>query len=103
MILPSLVHRSLQFQFLNDQENPANFDLKSLKILRYDPEKRRWEDIGGVVHPAPINVVSVKTIELGTFALVARGAAKETREDTGSMLWQLLSGLPLNHTSALAR
>lgn len=60
---------------LNDSDREA-YAAKTLKVFHYDAENQKWQDIGGIVHPYPIDIVTVQTNRLGMFALVGMRTGK---------------------------
>lgn len=69
---------TLRFQLphqLNDSDRGV-YAAKTLKIFYYDAENQKWEDIGGIVHPYPIDIVTVQTSRLGLFVLVGMRTGK---------------------------
>jgi hypothetical protein len=78
---------TLRFQVPQQSDGSGfeGYSDKTLKVFHYDPENQKWEDIGGVVHPYPIDIVTVQTSRLGLFALVGMKTGKEYQESALSM------------------
>ena len=55
----------------------AGYAESSLRIFYFDGQK--WNDLGGVVHPSPVDVVTGETRQLGIFALVGQRSEKSDR------------------------
>jgi hypothetical protein len=70
---------TLRFQLPHDSKDSrvAAYEANALRIFQYDSRSQKWEDIGGVVHPYPIDIVAVETKRLGMFALVGRKAGQD--------------------------
>jgi hypothetical protein len=64
----------LRFQMPSEGSQPgsAGYDAKSFSVVEYDGASGKWIPRGGTLLPAPLDVISVKTSTLGTFAVVAR-------------------------------
>ena len=58
----------------------ANYSKESLRVLRFDGGK--WVDIGGVVQTDSVSIVTVRTTQLGVFALVGKKVSKEYQDPT---------------------
>ena len=56
----------------------ANFAEGSMKIFVFDG--KGWEDLGAVVHPPPIEIVSAETSGFGVFALAGRSDGKNRQQ-----------------------
>ena len=59
------------------------FDAKSFEILRYNRQTQKWDSVGGTFLPV-VDVISVRTNQLGDYALIARtvsGFSGEQKND----------------------
>jgi hypothetical protein len=64
---------TIRFQFPHQGSEPAVTDdeAKTIRIVEYDRATGKWAKRGGVFHPFPVDVISLKTGQLGIFAVVA--------------------------------
>ena len=70
--LPCFGRLDFQLSGPGDKSGMAGYERQTFSILRYNPDTKTWDDVGGIVHPQPIDVVSLRTTQLGDFVLVAR-------------------------------
>ncbi|MEP6903244.1 MAG: hypothetical protein ABJA66_15955 [Actinomycetota bacterium] len=63
----------VRFQLANRKGNRAadGFDPNTFEILRYNRQNQKWESAGGTFLPE-VDVISVKTNQLGDYAVIAR-------------------------------
>jgi hypothetical protein len=70
---------TLRFQLPHQDEDTAavGYPSNTFRIFHYDAKSQKWEDLGGIVHPPPIDIVVAKTRQLGMFALGIRTTDKK--------------------------